>query len=169
MMTTPRLLAAALAFTACAVPEDTPTEAPLWTVGSEPLAIYGSAGEDPDNEFGYVADVVRGPEGTIAAADGLDYSLSFFSADGELRAKVGREGEGPGEFSGIAGLVSAPEGRLFAFDEGLQRLSEWTFDGDYVGDTRLTRQRTDRPIARWGASTTEAGTPGKGIDSWRRP
>ena len=155
MATRPLLLAAVLAFTACAVPEDPPAEAPLWRVGSEPLAIYGSAGDDPDNEFGYVADVVRGPDGTIAAADGLYYSLSFFSADGELRAKAGREGEGPGEFSEIAGLVSAPEGRLFVFDKGLQRLSEWTFDGDYVGDTRLTRPGTDRPVV--GAGRFEDG------------
>lgn len=143
-------MAAALVFTACEAPEDPPIHAPVWTVGAEPLAIYGSAGDDPDTGFGYVADVARGPDGTIAAADGLYYSLSFFSAGGELRAKAGREGEGPGEFSEIAGLVSTPGGRLFVFDEGLQRLSEWTFDGDYVGDTRLTRQGTDRPIGRVG-------------------
>ncbi|MYD15165.1 MAG: hypothetical protein F4X00_16350 [Gemmatimonadetes bacterium] len=140
------VFAPALAFTACAVPEDPPAEAPLWAVGAEPLVTYGSAGDDPDNEFGYVADVARGPDGTIAAADGLYQSLSFFTAEGELRARAGREGEGPGEFSEISGLVSTPEGRLFALDGGLQRLSEWTFDGDYVGDTRLTRQGTDRPI-----------------------
>lgn len=144
------LLAAALALTACAVPEDPSAEAPLWTVGAEPLVTYGSAGDDPDNEFGYVADVVRGPDGTIAAADGLYPWLSFFSVDGELRARAGREGEGPGEFTEIAGLVSTPEGRLFAFDEGLQRLSEWTFEGEYVGDTRLARQGTDRSIGQVG-------------------
>lgn len=146
MKTRPLMLAVGLAFAACEVGEMTPAEAPVWTVGAVPLVIYGSVGGDPDNEFGYVDDVVRGPDGTIAVADGLYYSLSFFSADGQLRARAGREGEGPGEFGEMAGLVSAPGGRLFVFDEGLQRLSEWTFDGDYVGDTRLTRQGTDRPI-----------------------
>lgn len=149
-MTRPLLLAAALAFTACEVPEDPPADAPVWTVGAEPITIYGSAGDDPDTGFGYIADVVRGPNGTIAAADGLYHSLSFFSADGELRAKAGREGEGPGEFSEVAGLVSTPDGRLFVFDEGLQRLSEWTFDGDYVGETGLMRQGMDRPIGEVG-------------------
>ncbi|MYG80980.1 MAG: hypothetical protein F4187_04055, partial [Gemmatimonadetes bacterium] len=144
------LLAAVPAFAACEVAEDTSTGAPPWTVGAEPITIYGSAGNDPEAGFGYVADVARGPNGTIAAADGLLNSLSFFSADGELLATAGRTGEGPGEFSEIAGLVSTPEGRLFVFDRGLQRLSEWTFGGGYAGDTRLARQATYRPIGEVG-------------------
>ena len=140
------LLGALPAAIACEAPGDAATPPLAWTVGDEPITIFGSAGDDPDTGFGYVADVVRGPDGTLAVADGLLYSLSFFTADGELRATAGREGEGPGEFSEIAALVSTPEGRLFVFDQGLQRLSEWTFDGDHVGDTRLTRQGVDRPI-----------------------
>ena len=144
------LLAAVPAFAACEVAEDTSTGAPPWTVGAEPITIYGSAGDDPDAGFGYVADVARGPDGSIATADGLLNSLSFFSADGELLATAGRTGEGPGEFSEIAGLASTPEGRLVAFDRGLQRLSEWTFGGGYAGDTRLARQATYRPIGEVG-------------------
>lgn len=144
------LLAAVPALAACEVAEDNATGSPPWTVGAEPVSIYGSAGDDPDTGLGYVADVVRGPDGTIAAADGLLNSLSFFSAEGELLARAGRTGEGPGEFSEIAGLVSTPEGRLFVFDRGLQRLSEWTFGGGYAGDTRLARQGANRPIGEVG-------------------
>ncbi len=144
------LLAATLPLAACETAEDTSTGAPQWTVGAEPVSVYGSAGDDLETGFGYVADVARGPDGTIAVADGLLNSLSFFSAEGELLARAGRTGEGPGEFSEIAGLVSTPDGRLFVFDRGLQRLSEWTFGGGHAGDTRLARQGAYRPIGEVG-------------------
>ena len=144
------LLGAVLATATCDAAQDTVADSPAWTVGTEPLRVYGSIGEDPDAEFGNVSDVARGPDGAIAVADGVTHNLSFFSAQGSRLTRVGREGEGPGEFSRIAGLVTDPEGRLFVFDEGHQRLSEWTFDGEFVADKKLTRRGTDREIGEIG-------------------
>lgn len=121
-------LAAVPALAACEVAEDNPAGSPPWSVGAEPVSVYGSAGDDPDTGLGYVADVVRGPDGTIAAADG----------------------------------------RLFVFDRGLQRLSEWTFGGAYAGGTRLTRQATYRPIGEVGLFE-DGGWYAREEDAARRP
>lgn len=102
------LLGAVLATATCDAAQDTVADSPAWTVGTEPLRVYGSIGEDPDAEFGNVSDVARGPDGAIAVADGVTHNLSFFSAQGSRLTRVGREGEGPGEFSRIAGLVTDP-------------------------------------------------------------
>ena len=125
-------------------------DASAWTVGTEPLAVYGSVEGVAAGGFVHVVDVARGPSGMIAVADGQLLSISLFGADGNLFATMGRQGEGPGEFSSIGSLVSDPEGRLFAYDDGRRRLSEWTFEGDFVRDTRLTRQGSDRSIAQVG-------------------
>jgi len=130
--------------------QDVAVDAAAWTVGAEPLTVYGSAEGVADGGFVHVAGVARGPAGMIAVADGQLLSISLFGADGNLVATMGRRGEGPGEFSSIGSLVSDPEGRLFAFDDGHQRMSEWTFEGDFVRDVRLTRQGTDRSIAQVG-------------------
>ena len=130
--------------------QDAAVDAAGWTVGAEPVTIYGSVDGVAAGGFVHVLGVARGPSGMIAVADGQLMSISLFGADGNLVATMGRRGEGPGEFSSIATLVNDPEGRLFAFDDGHQRLSEWTFEGDFVRDTRLTRQGSDRPIAQVG-------------------
>ena len=130
--------------------QDVAVDAAAWTVGPEPMAIYGSVEGVADGGFVQVAGVALGPSGMIAVADGQFLSISLFAADGNLVATIGRQGDGPGEFSSIGSLVSDPEGRLFAFDNGHQRMSEWTFEGDFVRDTRLTRQGSDRSVARVG-------------------
>ena len=130
--------------------QDAAVDAAAWTVGTEPTAIYGSVEGVADGGFVHVSGVARGPSGMIAVADGQLLSISLFAADGNLVATMGRRGEGPGEFGSIGSLVSDPEGRLFAFDDGHQRLSEWTLEGDFVRDVRLTRQGSDRSIAQVG-------------------
>ncbi len=130
--------------------QDVAVDASSWTVGAEPVTIYGSVDGVAAGGFVHVVGVAHGPSGMIAVADGQLLSISLFGADGNLVATMGRQGEGPGEFSSIGSLVSDAEGRLFAFDDGHQRLSEWTFEGDFVRDTRLTRQGSDRSIAQVG-------------------
>lgn len=130
--------------------QDAAVDASAWTVGAEPLIVYGSVEGVADGGFVHVVGVAHGPSGMIAVADGQLMSISLFGADGTLVATMGRQGEGPGEFSSIGSLVSDPEGRLFAFDDGHQRLSEWTFDGEFVRDTRLMRQGSDRSVAQVG-------------------
>ena len=143
--------------------QDAAVDASSWTVSPEPLTIYGSVEGMPDAGFVHVTGVAHGPGGLTAVADGQLLSISVFAADGGLMAIMGRRGEGPGEFSSIGSLVSDPEGRLFAFDDGHQRLSEWTFQGDFVRNTRLERRGSNRSIAlvgrfgdgRWYAKEVE--------------
>ena len=46
----------------------------------------------------------------------------------------------------MSNLVAEPEGRLLVFDEWQQRMTEFTLDGELIGDTRLTRGPGDRQI-----------------------
>ena len=121
-------------------------DASTWIVSSVPQTVFGDIEGDLDGGFVRVVDVARGMDGSLAVADRQLSTISVFSPDGDLVATVGRQGEGPREFSGIATLVAGPEGRLLVFDERLQRITELTFDGTFAGTTRLTRGASDRQI-----------------------
>lgn len=123
-----------------------PPDASAWTIASQPLMVIGGLEADANGEFAAIVDVVRGPDGTFAIVDAMLSSISFHSPDGALIAVTGRRGEGPGEFRRITGALADPQGRLFVFDQGHQRITEFTFDGTRVGDTRLTRGAADRRI-----------------------
>ncbi|WP_419164128.1 6-bladed beta-propeller [Candidatus Palauibacter sp.] len=105
---------------------------------------------EPDSDFSDIVGVIHGPDGSIAVADRLLARITVLSAGGTVLAAMGREGDGPGEFRSLSGIVVDGEGRLFTFDDMHQRLSEWTFDGTLVGDTRLSREAT----ACWPAPAT---------------
>lgn len=123
-----------------------PPDASAWTIGAQPLLVIGSPEGDAGGEFAAIADVVRGPDGTLAVVDDMLAAISFHSPDGTRVAVTGRRGEGPGEFQSITGAVSDAEGRLFVFDQGHQRVTEFAFDGTRVGETGLTRGPADRRI-----------------------
>ena len=84
----------------------------------------------------------HGPDGSIAVADQILGTITVLAGDGGSSATLGREGDGPGEFLRLAGIVADGEGRLVAFDGERQRLSEWTLDGSLVEDTRLFARAT---------------------------
>ena len=124
----------------------TPPDASNWTVNRQPTRVLGQIERGFGGEFAGIVDVVRAPDGTIIVADEQFSSITFFSPDGTRIATRGREGEGPGEFSRISTLLADPQGRLFVFDQGHQRISEFTFDGQFAGDARLVSGAGDRPI-----------------------
>ncbi len=149
--TTPAFFLPTLLIAAAPVPrevraQDVPPDASTWTVASQPSAIFGRSEDGLGGMLAGVVDVARAPDGTIVVAESQFSSVTFFSPDGMLVASKGRQGEGPGEFSRISALLADPEGRLFVFDEGHQRISEFTLAGDFVAATRLVRGAGDRPI-----------------------
>ena len=126
--------------------QSTPPDASTWTVSRQPQMVLGQTEGGLGGEFAGIVDVVRAADGTIVVAESQFSNITFFSPDGTRIATSGRQGEGPGEFSRMSTLVADPEGRLLVFDRGHQRISEFTLDGDFVGDARLVRGADDRPI-----------------------
>ena len=60
--------------------------------------------------------------GNVYVADRSSQLLVFSPAGAVLR-KLGRKGQGPGEFDGIAGVRVLPGDSVYAFDVGLQRVT----------------------------------------------
>ncbi len=121
-----------------------------WTVSPQPERAYGWIEGEPNSEFYGIVGLAHGPDGNFAVADRQLAMITVFSPDGTVIAAMGRQGDGPGEFRSLTGIVADEEGRFVVFDDAHQRLSEWTFDGTLVGDTRLSREGTDRRIGAVG-------------------
>ena len=97
--------------------------APLLTIGTE---------GDPDLEFVSIIAALRLPNGSIAVADRQSPIIRIFDAKGLLLRKLGRNGEGPGEFRGIAQLFVAGD-TVTGFDSRLLRLTHYLASGALVG------------------------------------
>lgn len=89
----------------------------------------------PD-EFGRVYDVAFGPDQSVFVADDMNQEIRAFGLDGAHRFTVGRKGEGPGEFDGLYS-VSWLGDRLLALDPHLGRISEFSAEGEYLGQRRI--------------------------------
>lgn len=107
----------------------------------ESLRIDG-AREGFGAPFGFVR---VGANGQIAFADWTSFRIVIYHADGRRLAAVGREGNGPGEFSSVAfrggrrasfagGLVGDT---LWAYESGPRRLSRFTTSGRVIGTTSV--------------------------------
>jgi hypothetical protein len=80
--------------------------------------------------FGRVGLAAATEEGELWIFDGLPPRILRFSRDGRPLGTVGRAGEGPGEFSGVRGMLAARGGGVVVLDEGVGRVT-W-FDGNGV-------------------------------------
>lgn len=88
--------------------QDTVTAVVAARIGSGPLGD-----ETEEYIFGDVQSVAADEHGRIYVADRLTPSVRLFGSDGEFMAWIGREGEGPGEFTWPVDILPAAGGRLF--------------------------------------------------------
>lgn len=96
-----------------------------------PLLTIGTEG-DPDYEFVSIIGALRLPNGAIAVADRQTPTIRVFDEKGLLTVKLGRNGEGPGEFRNISELFATGD-TVTAFDSNLLRLTHYLGSGALVG------------------------------------
>lgn len=89
--------------------------------------------------------VVR--DGRIYSSHRQESSILVHGPDGQRLARIGGEGEGPGEFRGL-GAIGFLGDTLWAFDYRLSRASYFTPDGELIRTVRIPmelRQSRDEP------------------------
>lgn len=119
------LLLATASLAACDATREEPAgSVAAWEVAAEPRIDIGDR-EDTDSVTFYRVDDARwhAARGLLVIADGGAQGIRVYAPDGELRARGGRRGQGPGEFTGRLALVDAPGDSVAVWDSGQGR---WT-------------------------------------------
>lgn len=101
------------------------------SIGPKSLTEDGS----PD-EFGRIYDIALGPDQSVYVADEMNHEVRVFGVDGVHRFTFGRNGEGPGEFGRLFSVAWVGD-RLLTLDALLGRISEFSADGEYLGQRRV--------------------------------
>ena len=90
----------------------------------------------PEDVFflGY-GDIVVDKSGNVYVMDSKAKHIKKFDADGKFLKLIGREGQGPGEFTRPSGLVCSRD-KLVAWDMMGFRFSLFTLDGEPIKSVR---------------------------------
>jgi hypothetical protein len=79
-------------------------------------------------------------EGSIFISDMQDQAIKVFDSNGDFIKTIGRQGEGPGEFSNLGRMTFLPDGRLVVTDSRANRISLFDSEGTYLGSHHWTER-----------------------------
>ena len=99
----------------------------------KPTLVIGTEG-NPDYEFVNIVAIHRLPDGAVAVGDYQTQTptIRIYDSQGRLLRKLGRLGEGPGEFRGLSALLQSGD-TLIVFDSRLLRLTRYLAGGTLLG------------------------------------
>lgn len=100
-----------------------------WQVGAAPQLDIGGEGSGPP--LYRVTGATRLSDGRIAVAT-AGTELRIYGADGRVLSRVGRAGEGPGEFQSLFWVGALPGDSIATWDVRLSRLSVFSPTGEFV-------------------------------------
>src|SRR5688500_782611 len=127
-----------------------------WTVGARPILDIGMAEGEPEYELAGVSGVVRLSDGRVAVANMQANEIRFYDSSGKFIKKVGRRGEGPGEFSQLMALRWLAGDSIIGVDSR-GRYEVFSPKGDYVREFRFSNDRSVSPLAWFEDGTAIVG------------
>ncbi len=91
-------------------------------VGRERMELKQEV-EISSDEFGYIADIQVDSRGRIYICDGMNNIIHLYDGDGKSLRKIGKAGEGPGEFKMLNGIIIGENDTVYAIDSMLRRIT----------------------------------------------
>lgn len=118
--------------------------APFWSVNVTPVTAIGMVDGPADQELAGVSGARRLRDGRVVIANGKPLELRIYDAHGTLLRRIGRTGDGPGEFHGRLDLLPAGGDSLLVYDQASQRLSLFGLDGKLWHEWRASGEGSPR-------------------------
>jgi len=103
-----------------------------WRIADSPRLDIGSLDGPAATQFFQISDGALLSDGGFVVSGFGSHDLRRFDADGGHVWTTGREGDGPGEFRGLATLGVAPGDTILTYDFRQRRITRWTLDGTMV-------------------------------------
>ena len=107
-----------------------------WILSPEPALVI-SSNEELDIALYRVVGVVPLPGGRIAVLNSGFSQVLVFDDDGNLTIRLGREGDGPGEFRSTTSVISLPGDSIGVYDDGRREFSVFDGEGELVRSVGL--------------------------------
>lgn len=108
-----------------------------WTIDSVPLLSIGEVGGDPRYTLDRVFWPQRLTDGRIVVPNTRGGTLKIYNAAGQYVTELGRQGEGPGEFSFIGHVAADPHDTIRVYDVDLNRITIFAPDGRLARTVRI--------------------------------
>ena len=155
-----------LAMAGCGSPSQAPANSDIPDTFSMSTSRYVTGStvarlewNDPRAGFGSVAAMLAVDSGYVVA-DGRNQEIVFLDKALNPVKKIGRHGEGPGEFQ-FPSALTAGDDFVAVLDEGLARVYQLTADGDLLRSMQVTSDAEDLAVhSRLGVLTTGTAFPG---------
>ncbi len=96
--------------------------------------VWRAGGDDGDDFFGLITQVVISDDGTIYLLDTRLSEVPVYSPDGERLNTLSRQGEGPGETNMPTDLVMMPDGNLGLVQSFPGKIIKIDLEGNPQGD-----------------------------------
>lgn len=109
----------------CGRPATPPLTVTEWTVTSLPARTISDSGLPTGVELSRISDARLLPNGGLVVANAGSFELLLFNPSGSLIKRVGRRGQGPGDFAGLLHLFAGSADSLVVADAGNLRWSVW--------------------------------------------
>ena len=105
-------------------------EGDSWSIESEPSRVLGGF-DDGSATLYRVSDLAVLPDGTMTVVNGGAQELLVFDLEGDVPTRIGRAGDGPGEFRWLNGVLARADS-IVAVDGSRLRFSVFSPDGTLV-------------------------------------
>lgn len=102
---------------------------PRWSLASE-LRI-GADAPGPEYEFTTIRHIAIGPNGAMYVTQGQEQEIRAYDAQGKYLRTIGRQGGGPGEFTGL-GSIGFMGDTLYTTDFRQRRITLFRSDGSLI-------------------------------------
>jgi len=109
---------------------------------------------DTSYVFGQIRQAVPMADGGVAVLDGNAMNARVFSVDGDIRAIIGRQGNGPGEFAMPFGMALLSSGDLIVSDMGSGIVQVFDDSLDWKGEISGFFPRPPRSVVSAGDGFT---------------
>ena len=119
---------------------------PLFTL-EEQLTLV----QDLNNEESLLyepSDFARAADGNYYVADSGNGRIAVFDPTGQYLRSIGREGQGPGEFSDSFELQAPFDVEIQAFDSDAQRTQRFAFDGTFIDSVAVLTEGRAESLVR---------------------
>lgn len=116
---------------------------------AERVLLLGDDDQDPAGIFVRIAGIAVDPAGRFAVLDRSLGNIRLFSREGELLARFGRPGRGPGELHDPVAIAFGRDGTLNALDPGNDRITVFGPEGEVLQTVPLRSHDTEERIVEW--------------------